>query len=1018
MNKSKKLTAAVAATAVASAIVAPVASASVSFSDIEGSYAKDAILELANAGIIVGENGKFNPSAKINRQDFAIIMAKALGLDLNNKPATATFSDIPTTHYSFVAVEAAVKAGLLSGIGGGKFGANTSLTREQMAVVFVNALGVDVAGKGADLKFADASSISSWAKDAVAYAVEAKLLSGGEGNKFNPQASAERQQVAVVASNFLKVKEELSVGTITAVEYLDNTNLKVTFSKALEAADKADFAVKAKATGAAAEVASVTLSDDKKSATVKLTAPLAAATAYTVSYKHKSLEITTPQAATVEVAATGAKKLTVTFNQAVDTAKADFAVKKGTVAVNVSSVTFSEDKKSAVLVLTTKLTKGDYTVSVTGVQESAVSDTVSVENETVASITLGSDKAAAKLDGAGIIVGATVTYKVVNQYGEDLTNNTPNINWTTGLGTAADDNAGLVELTYNFTKGQTVVLTGVDSTSNKVVTGTLTVSDAATTSELTFGELYNAEDEELTTTSDFSDFVITLGGKDQYGNTATKAQLENDFIVTSSNPLVATVENTGGSNPAPTVSTEVGKNEDSLGLTLVRPANNIAGTATIRLINKYTGKDFTFNVTVVKAAAVDTVTLSAPTETIAAGDTVSIPFSVLDQNGNEFKTHSGLVAGLGLNATNGNISLAYDYVAKKSVLNFTANAKGKATITLAPTSGKAPATIIFDVVDARTPAVVSKVVDLKGAVAVGATSKLTAANLQVVDQYGKAVTIDEDFFDDYEIAVDVAGTKVDADADLITSVDDVITLTGVAKGTEKIKLTLRNAADSSEVAGSSIEFNVKAVALSDIASYEIGDVAKIYDDNAAGYQVGFDVYGKLTDGTKVVLPNTAFTATSTKAGLTYSTATRKLDANGVTFGDASEVTGKVKVVIVTTGENLEKEVTITNVAPTATTFKNVSTNAVAITSGVAAVAAADVNTANLLATFTAKDQYGVAFDLDDATVTYSNLKGAGLNVTNNGQDNASITGAAAGNTFVMTIILPSGKSAFINVVVK
>ena len=179
------------------------------FTDISNSYARDAILELANAGILNGTgDGTFDPTANITRQDFAIIMAKALGLDTTTPPSTQTFSDVPPNHYSFSYVEAAAAAGLFDGIGNGQFGLGSSLTKEQMAVVFVNALGADTSGMASSLPFSDSDSISSWAKDAVAFATEARLITGTPAGSFEPLAPAERQQVALVASRFIDVIEE------------------------------------------------------------------------------------------------------------------------------------------------------------------------------------------------------------------------------------------------------------------------------------------------------------------------------------------------------------------------------------------------------------------------------------------------------------------------------------------------------------------------------------------------------------------------------------------------------------------------------------------------------------------------------------------------------------------------------------------------------------------------------------------------------------------------------------------
>ncbi|CAH1222975.1 hypothetical protein PAECIP111892_05250 [Paenibacillus auburnensis] len=188
----------------------PQAYAAESFTDISNSYAKDAILELVEKGIINGTgNGKFNPAGNIQRQDFAIILAKTLNLDLSNPPKSPSFTDVPASNYAFSAVEAAVKAGLFKGMGNRMFGNNQNLSREQMAVIFVNALGIDSAGKGQNLKFSDADSIASWAKDAVGAAVELGLMKGNPDGTFNPVNVASRQDVAIVASKFITEKTKI-----------------------------------------------------------------------------------------------------------------------------------------------------------------------------------------------------------------------------------------------------------------------------------------------------------------------------------------------------------------------------------------------------------------------------------------------------------------------------------------------------------------------------------------------------------------------------------------------------------------------------------------------------------------------------------------------------------------------------------------------------------------------------------------------------------------------------------------
>ncbi|CAH1191560.1 S-layer homology domain-containing protein [Paenibacillus sp. JJ-223] len=211
--KTRKLAAAsiLSTTLLLGVLASPIAASSSSLTDIPNNYAKNAIIELADAGIMNGTgNGKFNPSGNITRQDFAIVLSKALNLDLSIASAkSSTFSDVPASSYAFAAVEAAYKAGLIQGVGNGKFAGTEPLTREQMAVIFVNALNVDTTGKGSKLEFSDSSFISDWAKEYVAVAIEMKLMEGNKDGSFNPSGSAKRQDVALVTSKFLTKKTEL-----------------------------------------------------------------------------------------------------------------------------------------------------------------------------------------------------------------------------------------------------------------------------------------------------------------------------------------------------------------------------------------------------------------------------------------------------------------------------------------------------------------------------------------------------------------------------------------------------------------------------------------------------------------------------------------------------------------------------------------------------------------------------------------------------------------------------------------
>ncbi len=180
------------------------------FKDIEGSYAQAAILELQENGILQGNGaGKFNPKGNISREQFAIVLANALKLNLEEAPATPSFSDIPASHYAYKHIEAVKKAGIALGYKDGTFNGTEKLNREQMAVLYVRALGKNVDGYDAKLPFSDKGMISAFARDAVGYAAEIGLINGYSNGTFGPNNFATREAIAKVTLPFIKVVENL-----------------------------------------------------------------------------------------------------------------------------------------------------------------------------------------------------------------------------------------------------------------------------------------------------------------------------------------------------------------------------------------------------------------------------------------------------------------------------------------------------------------------------------------------------------------------------------------------------------------------------------------------------------------------------------------------------------------------------------------------------------------------------------------------------------------------------------------
>jgi hypothetical protein len=106
----------------------------------------------------------------------------------------------PFTDTQNFAVKRMYSAGIMSGIGNGKFGPNELLTREQAATMINNLF--DFCSKSLPASaptFADSGSISSWAKDAVGKVQAAGIMSGVGYNQFAPKDNYTREQSIVTA---------------------------------------------------------------------------------------------------------------------------------------------------------------------------------------------------------------------------------------------------------------------------------------------------------------------------------------------------------------------------------------------------------------------------------------------------------------------------------------------------------------------------------------------------------------------------------------------------------------------------------------------------------------------------------------------------------------------------------------------------------------------------------------------------------------------------------------------------
>ncbi|HHV99816.1 MAG TPA: S-layer homology domain-containing protein [Clostridiaceae bacterium] len=176
------------------------------FADVsESDWFYDAVRFVYENGLMVGTGDTaFSPQVNTSRGMIVTILYR-----LEKLPKTSAvnpFDDVAAGKWYTDAVAWAAENGIVSGYGDGMFGPEDAITREQMAVILMNYSkfkGYDVS-MSADLsKYTDASSISSWAKDAISWA-NATALIQGDGAKLMPTGKAERCQVAAILQRFIE----------------------------------------------------------------------------------------------------------------------------------------------------------------------------------------------------------------------------------------------------------------------------------------------------------------------------------------------------------------------------------------------------------------------------------------------------------------------------------------------------------------------------------------------------------------------------------------------------------------------------------------------------------------------------------------------------------------------------------------------------------------------------------------------------------------------------------------------
>ena len=183
------------------------------FSDVKGNaWYVSGVQYVYDNGLMSGSNGLFNPTADITRAQIVTTLYRLAGEpEVTDAKALTDFTDVAEGKYYTDAVCWAYANGVATG-NNGKFDPTGKLTRQQMAAFFfrfAEVSGMDTTVRGEISSMVNADKVSGYAKEPVQWAVGAGLISGSDvtvngvaRKDLNPRGNTTRAQVATILMRF------------------------------------------------------------------------------------------------------------------------------------------------------------------------------------------------------------------------------------------------------------------------------------------------------------------------------------------------------------------------------------------------------------------------------------------------------------------------------------------------------------------------------------------------------------------------------------------------------------------------------------------------------------------------------------------------------------------------------------------------------------------------------------------------------------------------------------------------
>ena len=172
------------------------------YSDVTAdAWYSDAVKYVTLGGLMGGAGGgKFNVNGTATRAEIAEALYRLVGSP-RVQLTDSVYTDVSASAAHAAAILWAKENGIMGGVGGGRFDPNGTLNRETMATILYrvsNYAGKDTTKRASFAKYADADTISAWAKEEFAWAVAEGVFNGTSDTTLSPQQATPRSQIATL----------------------------------------------------------------------------------------------------------------------------------------------------------------------------------------------------------------------------------------------------------------------------------------------------------------------------------------------------------------------------------------------------------------------------------------------------------------------------------------------------------------------------------------------------------------------------------------------------------------------------------------------------------------------------------------------------------------------------------------------------------------------------------------------------------------------------------------------------